>query len=237
MVLPYGNTVLLTFYAQRKIEVRVPRIATSHLGFIGIVFDPVPRLIAAVWHMHNLDKYHGMLGPKALFRPIKMGWLTPLTLADVRHFFEPFEYVTLTHYNDRLDEQRYPLVIVSRNEAMPTPSQHVLSRCQEGLATYSDDYPYGLLGEGGERERERGRVRLLLFLFLLTATLLVCVQKWHRSQPRHRQWWRLSQQKRLWSKESPQSKPKHQRAKGPTKTHGHAKPKALRRECSRPEVR
>jgi hypothetical protein len=49
------------------------------------VFNPVPCLIAADWHMRNPDKNHGLLpSPKALFRLIKVGWLT---LTDVKRYF------------------------------------------------------------------------------------------------------------------------------------------------------
>ena len=58
------------------------------------VFDPVPYLIAADWHMRNPNKNHGLLSPKALFRLIKMGWLS---LTDIRRYFNPYDYVALAH--------------------------------------------------------------------------------------------------------------------------------------------
>jgi hypothetical protein len=76
------------------------------------IFDLVPCLIAADWHMRNPDKNHGLLSPKALFRLIKMGWLT---LTDVRHYFKPYDY------NDKPDERRYPFVAVCKNESIPSP--------------------------------------------------------------------------------------------------------------------
>ena len=97
-------------------------------------FDPVPCLIAADWHMRNPDKNHGLLSPKALFHLIN-------TLEDVGRFFNPYDYVALAHYNDRLDERRYPFVVASQKEAVSTPSQRVRLRCQAGLPPYPDDYP------------------------------------------------------------------------------------------------
>ena len=81
-----------------------------------------------------------MLSPKALFRLIKMSWPT---LTEVGHFFKPYKYVVLTHYNDRLvqlDMQRYLFVVMSWNEAMPIPLQRTCLHRQAGLATYLDDY-------------------------------------------------------------------------------------------------
>jgi len=40
------------------------------------VSDPVPSLVVADWHMHNPHKNYGLLTPKALFRVVKIGWLT-----------------------------------------------------------------------------------------------------------------------------------------------------------------
>jgi hypothetical protein len=101
------------------------------------VFDPVPSLIAADWHMRNPAKNYGLVTPKALFRLIKIGWLT---LADVRNHFSPVEFATLREYNDLPDEQRYPFVILP-GEAMPTPSQRVRMRRKAGLTIHWDDYP------------------------------------------------------------------------------------------------
>jgi hypothetical protein len=102
------------------------------------LFDPVPCLIAADWYMRNPEKNHGLLSPKALFGLIKMSWLT---LEDVRRYFDPYDYIALAHYNDRPDERRYPFVVASRNEAIPTPSQRVRLHRQAGLATYArQDY-------------------------------------------------------------------------------------------------
>ena len=70
------------------------------------VFDPVPCLIAADWHMRNTHKNFGLLSPKGLFRLIKMGWLS---LADVRMNLHPREYTALAKYNDRPDEGREPI--------------------------------------------------------------------------------------------------------------------------------
>src|SRR6266849_7471431 len=125
------------------------------------VFDPVPCLIAADWHMRNPDKNSGLLSPKALFRLLKMGWLT---LADVRRYFNTYDYVTLAHYNDKPDDQRYPFVVASQNKSIPSPSQRVRLRRQAGLASYPDDYPdreffgydpTGYSDDEGEGEGER----------------------------------------------------------------------------------
>ena len=56
----------------------------------------------------------------SLFHLINMGWLA---LEDVRCFFDLYDYVVLTHYNNRPDKWRYSFVIVSQNEAISTPSQ------------------------------------------------------------------------------------------------------------------
>lgn len=101
------------------------------------VFDPIPSLIAADWHMRNPDKNHGLLSSKALFRLIKIGWLT---LDDVRRWFNPAEYVALARYNDRPDERRYPFVL-PRDDTLPTPSERVRLRRKAGLCTHPEDLP------------------------------------------------------------------------------------------------
>jgi hypothetical protein len=70
------------------------------------VFDPVPSLIAADWHMRNPHKNYGLLTSKALFRLVKIGWLT---LADVARHFSPVEFAMLGEHNDLRDERRYPV--------------------------------------------------------------------------------------------------------------------------------
>lgn len=100
------------------------------------VFDPVPSLIAADWHMRNPTNNYGLLTPKALFRLIKIGWLT---LAEVARHFSPVEFATLREYNDLPDEQRYPFVVLS--DEMPTPSQRVRMRRKAGLTVHWDDHP------------------------------------------------------------------------------------------------
>ncbi|KAH9989254.1 hypothetical protein BJV77DRAFT_1069595 [Russula vinacea] len=102
------------------------------------VFDPVPSLIAADWHMRNPEKNYGLLSPKGLFRLIKMGWLS---VADVRLNLHPREYAALAQYNDRPDEQRYPFVVVPPGQPIPTPSQRVRLRRQAGLCSHPDDVP------------------------------------------------------------------------------------------------
>jgi hypothetical protein len=56
-----------------------------------------------------------------LFGLIGMG---RLTLTDVRRYFNPYNYVALAHYNDKPDEQRYPFVVASQNESIPTRSAY-----------------------------------------------------------------------------------------------------------------
>ncbi|KAI0269690.1 hypothetical protein BGY98DRAFT_1100970 [Russula aff. rugulosa BPL654] len=102
------------------------------------VFDPVPCLIATDWHMRNPDKNYGLLSPKALFHLIKMGWLT---LEDVKCYFNPYNYVTLTHYNNKPNDQQYPFVVVFKSKTISTPSQHVQLHRQAGLTTYPDNFP------------------------------------------------------------------------------------------------
>jgi hypothetical protein len=112
------------------------RIETGNVAYEPIIpnsskatedLGPMPSLIAADRYMRNPDKNHGpLLGHKALFCLVKMGWLT---LTDVSRYFNQYDYVALAHYNDKLDEQQYPFVVVSKNESIPTPSQRVrLSR-------------------------------------------------------------------------------------------------------------
>ena len=193
------------------------------------IFDPVPCLIAADWHMRNPDKNHGLLSPKALFRLLKMGWLT---LTDVRRYFDPYAYVALAHYNDKPDEQRYPFVVVSQNESIPTPSRRVRLRRQAGLATYPDDYPdkkfFGYNPTGysdDEGEGERGPLappsRAPTPPVPAEATSVSVVE----AEPAEAV---------VVVVEEP--KPKRRKAKGTTKTRSRAKPKPLRRERSRPEA-
>ena len=199
------------------------------------VFDPVPCLIAADWHMRNPEKNHGLLSPKALFRLIKMGWLT---LKDIRRYFNPYEYVALAHYNDKPDDQRYPFVVGSQNKSMPTPSQRVRLRRQAGLATYPDDYPDKAFfgydptgysddeGEGaGAGEGNGGPPHRVPTLPVLAETTT------------------LASTSQVTEAEAgaeavvvEEPKPKRRKGKGTTKTRNRTKPKALRRECSRPEV-
>jgi hypothetical protein len=105
------------------------------------VFDPVPSLIAADWHMRNPHKNYGLLTPKRLFRLIKTGWLT---LAEVGRHFSSIEFAMLKAcYNDLPDERRYPFVVPA-HEHMPTPSQRVQMRRKAGLTIHWDDHPDSL---------------------------------------------------------------------------------------------
>jgi len=194
------------------------------------VFDPVPCLIAADWHMRNPDKNHGLLSPKALFRLIKMGWLT---LTEIRRYFNPYDYVALAHYNDKPDEQRYPFVAACQNESIPTPSQRVRLRRQAGLATYPEDLPDKVFfgynptgysddedgGEGNEEPPPRAPTPLVPEEMIPASTSAVVEAEVAET---------------VMVEEEP--KPKRRKARSTTKTRGRAKTKPLRRECSRPEV-
>ena len=101
------------------------------------VFNPLPPLIAADWHMRNPQKNHGMLSGKALFRLIKLGWLSVAEVAKRVHARELF---ALAQYSERPEEERYPFVVAS-TEPMPTPSQRVRMRRNAGFRTNPDDLP------------------------------------------------------------------------------------------------
>ncbi|KAH9035829.1 hypothetical protein EDB84DRAFT_1484353 [Lactarius hengduanensis] len=77
------------------------------------VFDPLPSLVAADWHMRNPEKNHGVLSGKALFRLIKVGWLSMGEVAKRVHVREP----------------------------MPSPSQRVRMRRNAGFRSHPDDLP------------------------------------------------------------------------------------------------
>ncbi len=101
------------------------------------VFDPLPSLIATDWHMRNPEKNHGVLSGKALFRLIKVGWLS---MGDVAKRVHVREYTALAQYSDRPDGERYPFV-VAPSESMPTPSQRVRMRRNAGFRSHPDDIP------------------------------------------------------------------------------------------------
>jgi hypothetical protein len=96
----------------------------------------MPCLVAANWHMRNPHKNFGLLIPKSLFRPIKMGWRS---LADVRLNLHLCEYTALAQYNDRSEEQRYPSIVLPPNQSMLTPSQRAKLLRQAGLCNHPDD--------------------------------------------------------------------------------------------------
>lgn len=197
------------------------------------VFDPVPSLIAADWHMRNPENNRRLLNPKGLFRLIKIGWLT---LDDVRQYFNPYEYVALAHYNDKPDEQRYPFVVASKNESMPTPSRRVRLRRQAGLATNPGDYPdaffFGYNPTGfSDDEEEGGPPPRAPTPPVPAAPVPAETAVASTSAPV------VEAEAEAVVVEEP--KPKRQKVKGKptkTKTRTRAKPKPLRRECSRPEV-
>ncbi|KAH9051314.1 hypothetical protein EDB83DRAFT_2397145 [Lactarius deliciosus] len=101
------------------------------------VFDPLPSLIATDWHMRNPEKNHGMLSGKALFRLIKVGWVS---MSEVAKRVHVREYSALAQYSDRPDDGRYPFVLAS-SEPMPTPSQRVRMRRNAGFRSHPDDLP------------------------------------------------------------------------------------------------
>ena len=184
------------------------------------VFDPVPCLIAADWQMRNPHKNFGLLSPKGLFRLIKMGWLS---LADVRTNLHPREYTALAKCNDRPDEGRYPFIVVPPNQSRPAPSQRVKLRRQAGLSSHPDDVPdsefFGYNPTGStddEGEGEASRHSLTPPTSAETASGSGSVE----AEVAAVEW----------------PKAKRRRVKGAAKTRGRAKPKPLRRECSRPEV-
>ncbi|KAF8261321.1 hypothetical protein EI94DRAFT_1746273 [Lactarius quietus] len=101
------------------------------------VFDPLPSLIATDWHMRNPEKNHGVLSGKALFRLIKVGWLS---MSEVAKRVHVREYTALAQYSDRPDEERYPFVVAPA-EPIPTPSQRVRMRRNAGFRSHPDDIP------------------------------------------------------------------------------------------------
>jgi len=187
------------------------------------VFDPVPCLIAADWHMRNPEKNYGLLSPKGLFRLIKMGWLT---LADVRMNFHPREYTALAQYNDRPDEQRYPFIAVPPNESIPTPSQRVRLRRQAGLSSHPDDVPdsefFGYSPTGFSDDEGEGEGGAPPHHPPAPPTPAETASASGVVEP---------------EVVVQEPKPKRRKVKGTAKTRGRgAKPKPLRREFSRPEV-
>jgi hypothetical protein len=121
------------------------------------VFDPLPSLIATDWHMRNPEKNRGVLSGKALFRLIKLGWLS---MAEVAKRVHVREFTALAQYTDRPDEERYPFV-VAPSEPMPTPSQRVRMRRNAGFRSHPDDIPdreffgYDPTGHSDEETQER----------------------------------------------------------------------------------
>jgi hypothetical protein len=101
------------------------------------VFNPLPSLIAADWHMRNPEKNYSQLRGKAWFRLIKIGWLSMTEVAKRVH---EYEFSALAQYSERPEEERYPFVVVP-NEPMPTPSQRVRMRRNAGFRSYADDVP------------------------------------------------------------------------------------------------
>jgi hypothetical protein len=202
------------------------------------VFDPVPCLIAADWHMRNRKTNRGLLSPKALFRLLKMGWLT---LAHVEHYFAPFAYLALARYNDEPDERRYPFV-VSHKESKPTPSQRVRLRRQANLPTHPYDYPDRefldmTLRDTRMMRGERRREGLLLPVTLLRLPLLYLRKRQaSASTSAVVEAEAEAEAAETVVVEEPKPKRRKVRVKSTTKTRSRAKSKPLRRGCSRPEV-
>jgi hypothetical protein len=69
------------------------------------VFEPSPSLTAADWHMQNPQRNHGLLGGKALFRPIKP---CRLFVAEVAMRVHERELRALTQYSEHSKEDQYP---------------------------------------------------------------------------------------------------------------------------------
>jgi hypothetical protein len=102
------------------------------------LFDPLPSLIAADWHMRNPSKNYSLLSGKAWFRLIKIGWLSLTEVAKRAH---EYDFAALAQYSERPEEERYPFV-VAPNEPMPTPSQRVrMRRNAPGFRSHADDVP------------------------------------------------------------------------------------------------
>ena len=101
------------------------------------LFDPLPSLIAADWHMRNPQKNQGLLSGKELFRLVKLGWLS---MTNVTMHLNSREFLAVAQYSERPEEERYPFVTASK-EPMPTPSQRVRMRRNAGFQTYPDDLP------------------------------------------------------------------------------------------------
>ena len=74
------------------------------------MFDPVPLLIVANWHMCDPHKNYGLLMPKALFHLVEIGWLM---FAEVGQHFSPVEFAMLKEYNDLLDKWQYLFVVLA----------------------------------------------------------------------------------------------------------------------------
>jgi len=179
--------------------------------------------------MRNPEKKEnrGLLSPKALFESsASLRWAG--LPDDVGRYFNP--YIGLAHYNDKPDEKpRYPFVVASKNESIPTPSQRVRLRRQADLASQPSDIPdtefFGYNptgfsdgeGEGGGGPPPRA------------PTPPVPAETTSASTP-------VVVEADAEAVVVEEAKPKHRKAKGTAKTRGRAKAKPLGRECSRPEV-
>jgi hypothetical protein len=119
-------------------------------------FDPVPSLIATDWHMRNPQKNHGLLSGKALFRLVKIGWLS---VDEVERGVHGRELSALAKYSSRPSEERYPFVVVP-NGPIPTPSQRVRMRRNAGFQSRPDDVPdreffgYDPTGDSDEEDHD-----------------------------------------------------------------------------------
>ena len=150
------------------------------------------------------------------------------SLTDVRLNIYPREYPALAQYNDRPDEQRYPFIVAPPNQSIPTPSpsQRVQLRRQAGRCSHPDDVPdseffgYNPTGlsddEGADEALPHHSPTPPTPAEMASGSTSGSVEA------------------EVAAVEGP--KPKRRKVKGAAKTRGRAKPKPLRRECSRPEV-
>ena len=203
------------------------------------VFDPVPSLIAADWHMRNPHKNFGLLTSKALFRLVKIGWLA---LPEVGRRFSPIELAMLKEYNDLPDERRYPFVVPA-HERMPTPSQRVRMRRKAGLTIHWDDHPdrlffgYDPSGRSDDEDDDDNAPSPPPRVSGFVATTTVGAEARSRSVSRATR--RASPVPVPENEPEPEPEPagpkaKRRKVRGTTKTRSRGKP--LRREFSRPEV-
>ena len=154
------------------------------------------------------------------------GWLT---VSDVRLNLHPREYAALAQYNDRPDKQRYCFIVVPPDQSIPTPSERVRLRRQAGLCSHREDVldreffgysPTGFSDDEGDGEEgpcpRRRSPTPSMPAETVSASSGVAVEEAEVV---------VEEPKR-----------KRRRVKGTDKARSRAKPKPLRRACSRPEA-